>query len=220
LYGTHQGTYPVLPTLATLAFDYPARAKFFKKELRQYLLLTREQRIDPMSLMGSYAGAIGAPQFMPSSYRHYAVDFSGDGQANLQKSYDDTIASVANYLSKNGWRRNKPIATRAKVRGKSYTQLIKQKSKLKPTLRLNKLAKYGIKPNKKRPKYSQKIKAGFITLNKKTKPQYWLGFKNFYVITTYNPSINYAMAVYQLGEKIKHSKQQQLAHKKKYRQQT
>ncbi len=203
-YGERQGTYPVFDALATLAFGYEARAPFFKSELKEYLLLSRENQLDPGALLGSYAGAMGAPQFMPSSYRHYAVDYSGSGSKNLQDDYEDVIGSVANYLKQKGWHANMPIATRATVTNPKPQSL--QTTSLKPTASLKALAKQGVKPIKP---YPSTYDAKFIILEGGKKPQYWLGFHNFYVITRYNASVNYAMAVYQLSRELNKARKKQ-----------
>ena len=122
-YGRHKGGYPVLDTLATLAFEYPPRARFFRSELEQFLLLAREERVDPRTARGSYAGAMGVPQFISSSYRSYAVDFDGDGQRDLWESRADVIGSVAAYLGRHGWRRGAPVAERVRPRKLSFGQV-------------------------------------------------------------------------------------------------
>jgi len=211
-YGKRQGAHPVLDTLATLAFEYPPRAKFFKKELLQFLLLTRELKIDPKSVSGSYAGAIGQPQFIPSSYRHYAVDFSGNGSADLRQNSFDVIGSIANYFNKHGWQKGQPIAEPAKINGTKISTL--KKNTRKPTYRIKTLEKYGITPVYQT--RSTRL-AGIIALQDHKKPEYWLGFNNFYVITRYNKSPLYAMAVTQLAQKIKarHTKQHWVKQQKK-----
>ncbi len=198
-YGNIQGKFSVFNTLATLAFAYPKRAKFFRNELTQFLLFTREDKVDPLSIKGSYAGAMGQPQFMPSSYRHYAVDFSGNGKRDLANNPQDVIGSIANYLKENGWQRGKPIATQAMINGQKYRQLnLKIR---KPTYTTTTLAKYGIKPTGK---VNSAAKIKLIKLNGMSGAgPHWLGYYNFYVITTYNPSNQYAMAVYQLSQAIK-----------------
>lgn len=197
-YGKNQGTYRVIDSLSTLAFDYPPRAKFFREELKEYLLLTRENNINPLQLKGSYAGAMGQPQFMPSSYRQYAVNFSNNGQKDLANNPDDVIASVSNYFKQHGWQANQPVAMLAQVKGSAYKVI--PSNQLKPSTSLQKLQQYGILPAQQIPLAT---KASFLVLNMPNDTQqYWLGFNNFYVITRYNPRINYAMAVYQLSQAI------------------
>lgn len=198
-YGKHRGKYSVLNTLATLAFDYPRRAKYFQKELTQFLILSREQQWNPTVVLGSYAGAVGQPQFMPSSYRAYGIDFSNhNGKINLFSNLDDIIGSVANYLAKHGWQRNQAIYVQAKVTGDRY-QTLSQKNR-KPRYTLKQLSSYNIKPVNN---YSAKTKAYFFTVKESDKKlSYWLGFQNFYAITRYNWSNLYALAVSQLADKI------------------
>lgn len=196
-YGQNQGSYRVLDSLTTLAFEYPKRAKFFQSELKEYLLLARENQFNVTSMLGSYAGAIGQGQFMPSSYRSYAIDYNGKGESDLRNDTDDVIASVGNYLKEHGWDKDKPIAVEATVTGSKYKKL--RKNTLKPRYSLGFLKKYGVVPVTP---YNNKLKTNFMILNGAKTPQYWLGFHNFYVISRYNPRINYAMAVYQLSVAI------------------
>lgn len=198
-YGKNQGTYRVIDSLSTLAFDYPPRAKFFREELKEYLLLTRENNINPMLLKGSYAGAMGQPQFMPSSYRQYAVNFSSTGQKDLANNPDDVIASVSNYFKQHGWQAQQPVAIPAQVKGSAYKVITS--NQLKPNTTLQKLQEYGVAPSAP---LSPNAKASFLVLTMPDNAeQYWLGFNNFYVISRYNPRLNYAMAVYQLSQAIK-----------------
>ncbi|MGH8756215.1 MAG: lytic murein transglycosylase B, partial [Burkholderiales bacterium] len=125
-YGRNTGTHRVLDALTTLAFDYTQRAGFFRRELEQFLLLTREEGIDPLSIKGSYAGAMGIPQFIPSAYRHYAVDFDGDGKLNLWGSPADAIGSIAHYLKVYGWKPDEPVAVGAQVSGDEFRELLWQ----------------------------------------------------------------------------------------------
>lgn len=204
-YGQKTGNYPVIQALATLAFDYPRRADFFKSELEQFLLLVHEEKLDPKTILGSYAGAMGTPQFIPSSYRRYAVDFSGTGRRDLINDTQDAIGSVANYFKENGWIPDEPIVHPAIVSGNRYQQLPETSTKNpKPNLSIQALTDYGIQL--KNPKIA-KSKAQMATLlilqNKDNNSENWLGFYNFYVITRYNRSVNYAMAVYQLSQKIR-----------------
>lgn len=200
-YGRQMGSLRVIDALYTLAFFYPSRQKFFTRELAQFLILTRNQGIDPLKVKGSYAGAMGEPQFIASTYRHYAVDFNGDGKTDLWHEPADAIGSVANYLSKNGWKRGQPIAVRANV-GAGVKQATLQGLKpnqLKTSYRVSALAGQGIHAQRKLP---QDTKVGLLRLKGAAVPQFWLGAHNFYVITTYNHSPLYAMAVYQLARAI------------------
>lgn len=196
-YGRFQGTYRVLDSLATLAFDYPPRAPYFKGELEQYLLLTREIRLDPLAVKGSYAGAIGQPQFMPSSYRHYGIDSTGKGYSDLIHNSDDVIFSVANYFKGYGWQPGQPVAVPAKVTGQEFAPLVTAKTKKT----VAEFKNYGVSPT-----LALVTTAGsacLMPLDDSDGPEYWLAFQNFDVIMRYNTSPRYAMAVYQLGEAIK-----------------
>jgi membrane-bound lytic murein transglycosylase B len=199
MYGGNMGSHGVLEALATLAFDYPRRAPFFRKELENYLVLTRAEGIDPLSLKGSYAGAMGYGQFMPSSYIAYAVDFTGDGRRDLWNNPVDAIGSVASYLSNHDWNRDSPIAARAQVSGDGYRPLVSTKLE-KPRYTVDQLRQGGVTPlsavNADEP-------AMLFGLRGTAGMEYWLGFKNFYVITRYNHSELYAMAVYQLSQEIR-----------------
>ena len=196
-YGRHAGRYRVADALATLAFDYPPRAKFFRSELEQFLLLTREERVDPLEAKGSYAGAMGHGQFIPSSYREYAVDFDGDGHRDLWHSRYDIIGSVANYLSRHGWQHRAPVAHPGQVSGNDYHAYLDKG--LKPATPLGKLRAAGVRVADDLP---DDLPAALLELEGKHGPEYWVGFNNFYVITRYNRSPLYAMAVHQLSEEI------------------
>jgi membrane-bound lytic murein transglycosylase B len=194
-YGEVKGNYPVFNTLVTLGFNNGRRANYFRSELTQYLLLARENNFKPLVLKGSYAGAVGLPQFMPSSYRQYAVDFNHKGWADLFEDDADAIASIANYLKKHGWNQNEQIALRAIAKGDS-TDLIKKS--FKPTLTESDLEAHGIRPESP---YNIN-KCSLFQLEEETGIQYWLGLQNFYCITTYNNSALYAMAVRELADKL------------------
>lgn len=196
-YGTRPGKIKVIDALSTLAFSNSPRAHFFRNQLVHFLLLSREQGFNPLEVRGSYAGAIGLPQFMPDSYRNFAVDFDNDHKADLLHSAKDAIGSIANFLVKHGWKRNAPIATPAELE-KANLEKVKINT-FKPKFTLSQLKRYGIVPRRKiqgNPKATV-IELGLI------KPTYWLGFNNFHVITRYNPDIKYAMTVYQLSNRIK-----------------
>ena len=197
-YGGNTGRHRVLDALATLAFDYPPRSKFFTGELEHFLLLAREEQIDLLETTGSYAGAMGYGQFIPSSYRHYAVDFSADGKRDLWNSPDDIIGSVANYFRKHGWKQGQPVAARAKITGEDYRTALELG--YKPNTVLHALRHDGITPVGD---YPDDLVAALIEFGQENGPEYWLGFNNFYTITRYNHSPLYAMAVYQLSEEIR-----------------
>ncbi|CAN5384859.1 lytic murein transglycosylase B [soil metagenome] len=201
-YGSSQGKFKVIDSLTTLSFEYPKRAKFFRSELEQFLLLTREQHFNPLEIRGSYAGAMGQGQFMPSSYRSYAVDFTGDGKKDLFHNTADAIGSVANYMKRHGWYAAQPVALEAYSKT-SATKLNTNfsYSQRKPTmLPLSQIKRYGLYTKQKLP---SDIQASIIKLEGAQGMEYWLGFHNFNVIMRYNPSARYAMAVYQLGEAVK-----------------
>ena len=200
-YGRITGSDGVLEALATLAFDYPKRAPFFRSELEHYLLLAREENIEPLTLQGSYAGAMGLAQFMPSSYRAYAVDFDNDGHRDLWHNPVDAIGSVANYLGAHRWRRGEPIATPASIRGLDYRALLDDD--LKPKYNLAKLRSLGVIPADKSAFDREDKAAILLELDGDAGLEYWLGFYNFYVITRYNRSPLYAMAVLQLSHEIR-----------------
>lgn len=196
-YGENKGIYPVMDALTTLAFNYPPRAKFFKSELTQFLLLCREQKWNPLKIKGSYAGAMGFPQFMPSSYRNYAVDYKTDG-IDLLNNNADVINSVANYLQKHGWQKDQPIAVIATMSKKNRAAKLVDNGK--PKYALNYLNKNGIRSKEH---ISGNPKTGLLGLEEdQDSKEYWLTFNNFATIMTYNTSSKYAMAVYQLGEGI------------------
>ncbi|WP_066013333.1 lytic murein transglycosylase B [Endozoicomonas atrinae] len=205
-YGRQTGGFKVLDALTTLGFDFPRRGEFFRKELKNFLLLTREQNLDVDELTGSYAGAMGIPQFMPSSYRAYAVDYTGDQQANIWRSDEDAIASVANYLQKHGWKYGNGVAVQAKVSGIKHDQIVS--SGLKPDKKLSLVQKAGWAVPKMVPK-SSKVLA--MRHEGTAGAEYWVGLHNFYVITRYNRSQMYALAVYQLAREVKDSYNRSLA---------
>ncbi len=197
-YGRQTGGFRVLDALSTLSFEYPPREAFFRKQLIEYLQLTRKESIDPLSLEGSYAGAIGIPQFIPSSYRVYAVDFNQDGVRDLLNSHEDAIGSVANYFKVHDWRPNQPVVVPTIVKNPpSQAQLDTQ---LKPTRTLHAIAELGAwVPNDLAPNQV----ATLMKLDGKNGDEYWIGLHNFYVITRYNRSRLYALAVYLLSERIR-----------------
>lgn len=198
-YGANTGRYSVLDSISTLAFDYPPRADFFRGELESFLLLTREQNLDPTALLGSYAGAVGMPQFIPTSYRKYAIDFDKDGKVDLWNSTADAIGSVANYLSTFGWEKDQMIAVPAQVRGKGYHKLIG--GDLEPKNSLQEILDAGVVTSNLHAQAT--TSARLLQLKAKDADEYWVSLRNFYVITRYNHSTLYAMAVFQLSEEIR-----------------
>ncbi|MBN9288172.1 MAG: lytic murein transglycosylase B [Gammaproteobacteria bacterium 39-13] len=206
-YGKHAGQYSVLDALVTLGFDYPPRSKFFLSELEEFLLLAREEKWDPTQIKGSYAGAMGKPQFIASSYRRYAVDFNHTGRRDLLNNVDDAIGSVANYFKVHGWKKGDPIVFPAQVQGDKFKTLIASKSNPKPDHSWQTISQSGVKASAD-PKKLQGQSFALISLEGTMGPQYWLGAQNFYVITRYNHSDHYAMAVYELSQKIKEAYKQ------------
>lgn len=205
-YGQRMGEYRVMDSLSNLGFSNSPRAKYFRDELEQFLLLTREQRVDPFKIMGSYAGAIGQPQFMPTSYRYYAVNFSGTGTIDLTNDTADVIGSIANYYSKAGWKINGPVAQQALMVGQRY-EYLRKKNQIPKYMTIQEYARFGIIPKNKYAYDDESLKARLITLESHYNKEYWLGYNNFTVIKRYNASDLYAMAVYQLSNYITASKE-------------
>lgn len=202
-YGRITGSFRVVDALSTLAFDYPRRAKFFRKELSEFLVLARDERVDPTSLKGSYAGAMGYGQFMPSSFRAYAIDFDGDGRRDIWNNPTDAIGSVANYFHQHGWKKNAVVTQRATAKGNDYHQLLVKKRKdLIPKYKLTQLIEAGFEPTRT---LEPDQMATAMLLDGAEGEEYWVGLHNFYVITRYNQSSLYAMAVYQLSLEIAES---------------
>lgn len=196
-YGRIMGSYRVIDALATLAFDYPKRSKFFTKELQQYFLLMKEQKLNPLDFKGSYAGAMGYGQFMPSSYRHYAVDFDDDGVADIWNNPVDAIGSVANYFSRHGWKAGQPVVLDASL-SKPVAEEFFNKS-LKPNYTLGELQQRGIDV---KTTLAPDTAAAAFRFQGENGPEYRVGLKNFHVITRYNISRLYALAVFQLSQEI------------------
>jgi len=199
-YGSSQGRFRTLDTLATLAFDYPARSAFFRKELMEYLRLVREEKLDPLNTWGSYAGALGYPQFMPSNWRTLAVDFDGDGHRDLINDPVDAIGSVGNYFKSMGWQPGEPAALRAHIISQDYDSAINKDLTINSTL--GEIARKGLIPRESG-SYLATMPASAIRLQGDDGAEFWLGLNNFYVITRYNHSALYAMAVWQLSQQIK-----------------
>jgi membrane-bound lytic murein transglycosylase B len=197
-YGQHAGRYPVIDALSTLAFAYPPRSSFFRKELEQYLLMTREEGLNPLQQKGSYAGAMGMPQFISSSFRRYAIDFDNDGKRDLWNNPVDVIGSVANYFRKHRWEPGQPIASKVKVHGNKYHALVSDN--LRPHLTQQQMLDNGVILPRDIPR---DIKGSLIALDTENGPEYWVVWHNFYVISRYNHSAHYSMAVYQLSELIR-----------------
>lgn len=198
-YGANKGRNRVVDALATLGFDYPPRAPFFRKELREFLALSKEAGLDPLATFGSYAGAMGYPQFMPSSWRKLAVDFDGDGRRDLINNPVDAIGSVANYFQANGWQTGAPVGARARIVNQDYDGILSKE--LATTSTLGEIAKKGLVPREEGA-YLASEPASALRLQGNDGGEFWLTFTNFYVITKYNRSTLYAMAVWQLSEQL------------------
>ena len=198
-YGRNTGRWRVIDALATLAFDYAPRAPYFRGELENYLLFARETELDVFALKGSYAGAIGIPQFMPTSYLRYAVDFDGDGVSDLSGNAADAIGSVGNFLKQHGWRRGEPVQLGARVNGDSHGAFADGNPLPRHTLEELTLA--GIESRGALPAGTR---AALLELRSPERPsEYRLGLQNFYVLTRYNRAVFYAMAVSDLGEALR-----------------
>lgn len=197
-YGAYKGKSPVFDTLVTFAFDYPKRAAFFTRELEQFLLLAKEQGLDIRGVKGSYAGAMGMPQFISSSYRNYAVDFDGDGSANLFESLPDVLGSVANYFKRHGWKPGQAITF--PLEKTANAQPARLKPGMKPGYDWKDFQAAGLKADRVP---DDMARLALLKLDLKNDAEYWAGLNNFYVITRYNHSPLYAMAVYQLSQSLK-----------------
>jgi membrane-bound lytic murein transglycosylase B len=195
-YGKVTGKSYVLEALATIAFKYPPRSKYFTNELTEFLLLCREQGWNPLEIRGSYAGAMGLPQFMPSSYRTYAIDGSKNGYINLFDDHQDVIASVANYLDKKGWHRGEPVAVPVNVRP-NHKEFTEAEANGKLNYTVQQLADLGFVPIMPVPKH---LKVGLLGFETEYGMQYWMTFHNFQVIKRYNNSGKYALVVALLGD--------------------
>jgi membrane-bound lytic murein transglycosylase B len=196
-YGQRTGRYRLLDSLATLAFDYPPRSKFFRSELTQLFLLARDESLDIATATGSYAGAMGAPQFIPSSYRNFAVDGDGDGRRDLFGNWDDVLASVANYFVVHGWRRDEPVVTRATL-ARAVAQTPAD-NKLAADTTVADLVARGVRFSTD---MAATAPAGLLVFDGGGTTEHWVGFHNFFVITRYNRSTMYALAAYQLGQAV------------------
>ena len=197
-YGTYTGEFRIVDAFYTLGFYGKRRNKYFLKEFEEFLILARENNIEPNSIKGSFAGAIGIAQFMPSSYREYAIDFDGDGKADLENSVADAIGSASNYLKRHGWKRGEPIVF--PVSADNDQVLSEMAGKSKPNRTYGELKQAGVKQDLG---LNDDLAVGLFKLEGDEGVELWMSLKNFYVITRYNPSNNYALAMVQLSEKIK-----------------
>lgn len=212
IYGRDMGTFRVIDSLSTLAFDYPstpnrgARSTLFRNQLADYLLWCRDTRTDVFSVLGSYAGAIGIPQFMPTSLREYAIDYDGNGRIDLRNSPTDAIGSVGRFLQLHGWEANRPVVWRlAADEGSRGIAVAAADGEPWPTRTLNQLTKAGLRLDEPID-LAREGETGVLVVDLPTPDQpteYMIGLRNFYVLTRYNRSFFYALAVYQLGEAVK-----------------
>jgi len=196
-FGQRTGKFRILDSLSTLAFDYPPRSRFFRSELTQLFLLARDDNIEIDKALGSYAGAMGVPQFIPSSYRNFAVDGDGDGRRDLFGNWDDVLASVANYFVVHKWRPAEPVVTRG-----TLVRPVDQKpedNKLSADMTVATLSAKGVRFSTD---LDLSAPAGLMALDGDDGTEYWVAFHNFYVITRYNRSVMYALAAYQLGQAV------------------
>ena len=193
-YGRNMGRHRVIDALSTLAFDYPPRASFFRRELEQYLLLARDEGLDVFATRGSYAGAIGIPQFMPTSLRRYGVDFNGDGRIDLSRSPADAVGSVANFLKEHGWQAGEPVLLRAKPSPEALARYVD--GSLEPKTPIGELLATGLEIEPPAP--SPETRGVLVPVG----AEYRVGLQNFYVITRYNRSVIYAAAVSDLADAL------------------
>ena len=200
-YGRITGKDRVIDALATLAFDYPPRQTFFRNELMQFLILAREEDIDATTPVGSYAGAMGRPQFMPSSFRAYAVDATGDGKRDIWNNWADVAGSVANYFIRHGWRSDEEVTSRATLSSRWDGPVPEPRNTLTASSTVESLSKRGVV-------FATDLcadsKGELLTYKGDDGIEHWVGFHNFFVITKYNRSVMYALAAHQLGQEIAH----------------
>jgi len=203
-YGRIPGRFRVIDALTTLAFDYPRRAEFFRKELTEFLLLCREQKLSPLKPRGSFAGAMGLPQFMPGTFRRYAVDFDGDGKIDIWNENEDSIGSVANFLQWHGWQHGGPLLVPAQI--DSEEVLLQLNGGLSDRRTVQQWEAEGVRPREPIPHLDAESAAALVMLEEPAVSTYWLGFNNFYVLTRYNRSRLYASAVFELADRIKRAR--------------
>ncbi|MCH8551070.1 MAG: lytic murein transglycosylase B [Natronospirillum sp.] len=197
-YGRITGNHPVMNAIGTTAFGDSARSDYFQRELKAFFRLVTEEGVDPLELTGSYAGAMGMPQFMPSSYLAYAIDFNNDGRRDIWNNPEDAIGSVANYLAEHRWETGGPVAMRAHVEGNGFEDIVAN-NRRQPHMTLAESRQSGWSPV--RPMEDERM-VSTLRLEGDNGAEFWYGFQNFYVITRYNHSVSYAMAVYQLSREF------------------
>ncbi len=204
-YGGNKGSHRVIDALTTLGFDYPPRADFFRRQLKSYLVLTREQQVDPLTLTGSYAGAMGFPQFIPSSYQAFAVDFDGDGQVDIWNNQVDAIGSAANYFAEHKWRHGATVAVPATVTGDQFREGLTIEEGLEARRTVAELKALGWDIQHE---LADEDEVMAFEFDADGKMEYWIGLHNLHVITRYNRSVMYAMVVHQLADLIREAKDQ------------
>jgi membrane-bound lytic murein transglycosylase B len=197
MYGEITGRYRVLDALVTLGFDYPPRAEFFQSELEEFLLLARSEKVDPRKALGSYAGAIGAPQFMPSNYRKLAVDGDGNGRRDLWASWPDIVMSIANYLQSHGWLAGAPVTISANVDAEDLPKFDTTRIRLNETVAS--LREKGARFETELPPETPAL---LIVVESRDGNEFRVGFQNFVSLSRYNPRVKYVLAVHDLGEAI------------------
>ena len=202
-YGANKGSWRVIDALTTLGFDYEPRADFFRRQLKSFLVLAREQQVDPLTLTGSYAGAMGYPQFIPSSYQAYAVDFDDDGLRDIWNNPVDAIGSAANYFAEHKWRHGETVAVAATVTGDQFSKGFTLERGLEAKISVGELRALGWTPQTALDDDTQ-VMAFEFDAGEHT--QYWLGLHNLHVITRYNRSVMYAMVVHQLADLIREAR--------------
>lgn len=205
-YGGNKGSHRVIDALTTLGFDYPPRAEFFRRQLKSFLVVAREQQMDPLELTGSYAGAMGFPQFIPTSYQAFAVDFDDDGKADIWNNPVDAIGSVANYFHEHGWQQGAGVVVPAKVSGERIAEglTLNMEKGLNARISIEDLTALGWEPQGELDAEEQVMAFEFDAGDSM---QYWIGRNNLYAITRYNHSVMYAMVVHQLADLIREARQ-------------
>lgn len=208
-YGRLAGTSKVFDALVTLAFNYPPRAERFRGELAEFLLMSRELNFDPLHIKGSYAGALGVPQFLPSSYRRHAIDFDGDGKRDLW-NHSDAIGSIANYYKNYGWRPGEPVLSALEQSADMPTDELKtlHDRGINPHATVAAIRRAGGSPESP---VADDLLAAVFSADTGAGTRYWMGFNNFYVITRYNRSVNYALAVHEIAQELHRSRRLQRA---------
>lgn len=196
-FGGYTGRHPTLASLVTLSLHHPSRHAFFERELKAYLTLTHSEDIDPKSINGSYAGAMGLPQFMPTSYQAYAVDFDADGKRDIWQNPADAIGSIANYLGSYGWQQEVPPAVRARVSGDTFNEIAGRS--FRPSISVAAAGEYGWRPLQA---LASDMEIAPIRVEGEHGTEFWMGTQNLRTIARYNPSLHYSMTVFLLSQRF------------------